>query len=84
VIAIKSAIDRIDTLEAKKNSINVLLKSVKACSDKLFVQTSYCHSESFPLTHVQILIHFIEKNVEDIDDELMPLREKLNILERLL
>lgn len=84
MIAIKSAIDRIDTLEAKKNSINVLLKSVKACSGELFVRTSNCHSESFPLTHVQILIHFIEKNIADIDNELMPLREKLNILEKLL
>ena len=84
MIAIKSAIDKIETLEAKKNSINVLLKSVKACSGKLFVQTSHCHSESFPLTHVEILIHFIEKNMADVNDELMPLKEKLEILGRLL
>lgn len=79
---VKRAIAKVESLEELRATYNNLLASIK--DYKPYIGTSNFHSVTFPEKHKDILISFVEKYIEDINEDLIPLKERLEILEKLL
>ena len=79
---VKHAIAKAESLAELRATYNNLLASIK--NHRTYIGTNEFHSVTFPAKHKDILISFVEKYIEDIDEDLIPLKERLEILEKLL
>ena len=79
----KEIISKIEELESRRKSLVVQLAAVSK-DDKIYIQTNISGYTVFDRKYYEIIVDFIQKHIDDVDDELNPMKEKLELLEKLL
>lgn len=81
--AFKTIIDKIEELESRRKALTIQLAAVNK-DDMVYIQTNVSGYTKFDRNYIEIIIDFIQKHIDNVDDELNPMKEKLELLEKLL
>jgi len=79
----KEIISKIEELESRRKALVIQMAAVVK-DDKIYIQTNISGYTLFDRRYCDMIIDFIQIHIDDVDDELNPMKEKLELLEKLL